>query len=102
MDRNLQPLHESRVQQEIRSQRLAQKYIAEGKFCPIQLRKYLNEVLLDQIPNLSYMLRSLEELSIMNVPTHLTTNPFVVQQIPIIATEICRGQDWDELARQQL
>jgi hypothetical protein len=31
----------------------------------------------------------------MNVPTHLTTNPFVVQQIPIIATEICRGQDWE-------
>jgi hypothetical protein len=56
-------------------------------------------VLLDQIPNLSYMLRSLEELSIMNVPTHLTTHPFVVQQIPIIATEISRGKDWDALAK---
>lgn len=30
----------------------------------------------------------------MKVPTHLTTNPFVVQQIPIIATEICKGKDW--------
>lgn len=69
---------------------------------PIQLRKYLNEVLLDQIPNLSYMLRSLEELSIMNVPTHLTSNPFVVQQIPIIASEISKGRNWEELAKLHL
>jgi hypothetical protein len=48
------------------------------------------------------MLRSLEELSIMNVPTHLTSNPFVVQQMPILGTKICKGQDWDELAHEHL
>ena len=48
----------------------------------------MNEVLLDQIPNLAAMLRSLEELSIMNVPSQLSQNPFVVQQIPQIKTAI--------------
>jgi phosphoenolpyruvate synthase/pyruvate phosphate dikinase len=46
------------------------------------------------------MLRSLEELSLMNVPTHLTVNPFVVQQMPIIATNISRNSDWKELAEE--
>jgi hypothetical protein len=51
----------------------------------------MNEVLLDQIPNLSAMLRSLEELSMMNVPSNLTTNPFVVQQVPVVYTNICNS-----------
>jgi len=59
----------------------------------------MNEVLLDQIPNLSAMLRSLEELSMMNVPTHLTSNPFVVQQVPIILSNISAGVNWKELAQ---
>lgn len=58
----------------------------------------MNEVLLDQIPPLAHMLRSLEELSIMNVPTHLSTNPFVVEQVPIIATQISHNKDWKEMA----
>lgn len=33
----------------------------------LKVRKYMNELLLDQIPNLVDMLRSLEELSLMNV-----------------------------------
>lgn len=32
----------------------------------LRIRKYMNEILLDQIPNLSFMLRSLEELSMLN------------------------------------
>ena len=54
----------------------------------------MNEVLLDQIPPLAHMLRSLEELSMMNVPTHLTINPFVVQQVPVIASSICNNRNW--------
>lgn len=38
----------------------------------------MNEILLDQIPNLSIMLRSLEELSMMNVNSVQVNNPFVV------------------------
>ena len=46
------------------------------------------------------MLRSLEELSLMQVPTHLTVSPFVVQQMPIIASAITKDQDWKEIARE--
>lgn len=35
----------------------------------LRLRKYMNEILMDQIPNLTLMLRALEELSMMNVNT---------------------------------
>jgi hypothetical protein len=48
----------------------------------------MNEVLLDQIPALSAMLRSLEHLSMTNVPSHLSSNPFVVQQVPMALEEI--------------
>ena len=45
----------------------------------LRLRKYMNELLLDQIPNLVEMLRSLEELSIMNVSALSNTNAFIVE-----------------------
>lgn len=42
----------------------------------------MNEVLLDQIPNLTQMLRVLEELSIQQVGTNLQNmNGFIVQQV---------------------
>ncbi len=55
---------------------------------------------MDQIPALSHMLRSLEELSIMGVPTHLTSNPFVVQQVPMIASALASNKNWKELAEK--
>jgi hypothetical protein len=48
------------------------------------------------------MLRSLEELSLMTVPTHLVTNPFVVEQMPILASQICHNKNWEEIAELQL
>lgn len=50
----------------------------------------MNEVLLDQIPNLSVMLRALEELSMMSVPSQPISNPFVVQLIPTVKAGICK------------
>jgi hypothetical protein len=41
----------------------------------------MNEILIDQIPNLSYMLRSLEELSIMNVGSTIRNSSLIVQQV---------------------
>lgn len=48
----------------------------------------MNEVLLDQIPALAAMLRSLEHLSMTSVPANLSSNPFVVQQIPVISSQL--------------
>ena len=87
------------MSQKVLNKRLTQKHPAESIILLTQLRKYLNEVLLDHIPALSYMLRSLEELSLMQVPTHLTVSPFVVQQVPVISAAITKDQDWKELAR---
>jgi hypothetical protein len=54
----------------------------------------MNEVLLDQIPSLTAMLRSLEHLSMTNVPSQLSSNPFVVQQVPIMLTQIEKDKNW--------
>jgi len=40
----------------------------------LRLRKYMNEVLLDQLPMLSEMLRGLEELNIANDPGAVSSN----------------------------
>ena len=44
-----------------------------------QLRKYMNELLLDQLPLLTPMLRSLEELSVMNVMSNTLHNTFIIE-----------------------
>lgn len=44
----------------------------------LRLKKFMNELLIDQIPVLSGMLRSLEELSIINVNAQDKYNAFVV------------------------
>jgi hypothetical protein len=60
----------------------------------------MNEVLLDQIPALTAMLRSLEHLSMTNVPSQLSSNPFVVQQVPIMLTQIEKNKNWKEMAEE--
>ena len=66
----------------------------------LRLRKYMNEVLLDQIPMLSIMLRALEELSLMNVPSQPINNPFVVQLIPTLKNRVVEGKDWNQIANR--
>ncbi|EGR28541.1 zinc mynd domain protein 10 [Ichthyophthirius multifiliis] len=67
----------------------------------LRLRKYMNEILMDQIPNLSHMLRSLEELSIIQVQSIAQNNPFIVQQIPEIREKISKGKNWKDIAEKQ-
>ena len=66
------------------------------------MRKYLNELLLDQIPGLTDMLRTLEELSIMNVASYINTNSFIVQQLPELRMSICNNKDWKAIAESQI
>ena len=54
----------------------------------------MNEVLLDQIPALSAMLRSLEHLSMTNVPSNLANNPFIVEQVPMVIAQIEKSVNW--------
>jgi hypothetical protein len=59
----------------------------------------MNEVLLDQIPALSGMLRSLEQLSIMSVPERRGV-PVVINQVPVALEQIERDVEWGELVER--
>jgi predicted Zn-ribbon and HTH transcriptional regulator len=50
----------------------------------LRLRKYLNDVVFDQIPPLQQFYRALEELSIMEVNSMPSSNPFVNQMKPYL------------------
>jgi hypothetical protein len=64
----------------------------------LRLRKYLNEVTLDQLPILTNLLRALEELSIVQENTVAQKNSFIVQQIPEYRAKIMRDRNWKEIA----
>jgi threonine dehydratase len=36
----------------------------------------------------------------MTVPTHLVTNPFVVEQMPILVSRISNNRNWQEIAEE--
>ena len=68
----------------------------------LRLRKYLNEVTLDQLPILTNLLRALEELSIVQENTVAQKNSFIVQQIPEFRAKIMRDRNWKEIAEYQV
>ena len=59
----------------------------------LRLRKFINEVVIDQIPVLGELLRSLEELSMMGDSLPFKISSFVIQQLPEIQDKICYQQD---------
>ena len=63
----------------------------------------MNETLFDQIPALAGLQRTLEELAMMNVPTHTNTNIFLIQQLPEYRSKILAkySKSWKELADGQ-
>jgi len=65
----------------------------------LRLRKYLNEQLIDQLPVLGGMLRSLEEMSMMGDNNIAQTNSFIVQQLPEIRSRIMAKRDWKSIAK---
>ena len=50
---------------------------------------------------LSDLLRALEELQLMGDKPIAERNPFIVQQIPEIRTNILKDKDWKEIAEYQ-
>lgn len=68
----------------------------------LRLRKYLNEVVLDQLPMLTNLLRALEELSLVQENSVVQKNSFIVQQIPELRSKILRDRNWREIAQYQV
>lgn len=67
----------------------------------LRLRKFINEIVVDQIPVLGELLRSLEELSMMGdaLPSKIST--FAIQLLPELQDKICYKKDWKEIAEFQ-
>jgi len=68
----------------------------------IRLRKYMNEVLLDQLPMLTPMLRGLEEMNLMADTNVQSKNSFIVQTLPEIRTKLLAGKNWGQIAKTQM
>lgn len=68
----------------------------------LRLRKYINETLIDQLPMLAQMLRSLEEMSMMGENAIGEKNSFIVQQMPEMRTKLLKGKNWKNIAEYQL
>lgn len=66
----------------------------------MRFRRHLNEVLIDQIPVLGPLHRSLEELNFLDTSS-TRSNIFVVQQLPELRDRLLSRSDWQEIADYQ-
>lgn len=72
----------------------------------LRVRKYINDILLDQLPVLADIQRYMDELAISDVPEPLTSigagGVFMFQQVAMYREKLMRGRDWPALADQQI
>lgn len=69
----------------------------------LRVRKYINELLLDQLPFLADIQRYMDELAVANVPDASNSdNIFLFQQVALITESIVKGKDFQTIAKQQL
>ena len=69
----------------------------------LRLRKFLNEVMLDQLPILAEIMRYMDELSLMSVPESCSGqgSALLMQQVPLVRDAIIRGKEWGKIAKTQ-
>eukprot|EP01038_Epipyxis_sp_PR26KG_P014581 gene14581-19582_t len=72
----------------------------------LRVRKYMNDVLLDQLPFLADIQRYMDELSITDVPEPHSmiggNSVFMFQQVAAMQEAIVKGKKWNEVAAYQL
>ncbi len=71
----------------------------------LRVRKYINELLLDQLPFLADIQRYMDELTVMNVPEPNSLSGdsvFLFQQVASVADAITKGKDFAKVAEYQL
>ena len=66
----------------------------------LRLRKFMNEVLIDQLPMLADMHRALEEMAIKGSSSLSSNNAFIVQALPELRTRIMKGKNWAKIAKE--
>ena len=69
----------------------------------LRLRKYLNDVVLDQVPVLADAMRYMDELALMNVPENSSGHgsALMMQQVAAVRDNIVRGKNWENVAKDQ-
>lgn len=67
----------------------------------LRLRKYLKEVLIDQIPVLSHLRKTLDELTIMKVNNQAKSNIYVVKSVPELYQQILDKYPMSEVIKYQ-
>ena len=67
----------------------------------LRLKKFMNEVLFDQIPPLHDLFRALEELNLSSTNSTLNNNPFIVEMIAEISRSL-EKLNVKEIANKQL
>jgi len=66
-----------------------------------RLKKFLNDVLCDQLPPMTQLRRVVEEVSMMQCAPDPGSS-FVIEQVSEMRDAMLQGRDWEALARQQL
>jgi hypothetical protein len=64
-----------------------------------RLKKYMNEVLLDQLPMLAPLQRGLEEMALMADSNIKSSSSFIVEVLPELRAKIINGRNWNEIAK---
>ena len=69
----------------------------------LRLRKYLNDVVLDQLPVLAEVMRYMDQLAIMSVSESSSGqgSALLMQQVDTIRGEITQGKDWATVMQKQ-
>ena len=70
----------------------------------LRVRKYINEVILDQLPFLADIQRYMDELAVTDVPEpHNTSNSvFLFQQVAVARESMLKGKNWYDVADYQM
>ena len=70
----------------------------------LRVRKYLNEVMLDQMPILADMQRYMDELQLTEVPEpqSVQDNVFMFQQVAVAREKATKGKNWNEISTKAL
>lgn len=71
----------------------------------LRVRKYINELMLDQLPFLADIQRYMDELAVTEVPEPssigASSNVFLFQQVAVMRESIVRGKVWPDIATEQ-
>lgn len=69
----------------------------------LRIRKYLNDIMLDQLPVLADVQRYMDELTIMQAPPATQQkNALLMESVPVFRDRLTKRSDWDEIAKKQI